>query len=195
MDAWGTSAIYSTTVVPVRLGNLSVLSKEQSILLNWKVFEETGVVRYDIEHSSNEFVFKRIGTLIPANLLRDISYAYEDFNFTKGSNFYRIKMMKTTGEVFYTNIVSSFGKSLSTVSLVPNPVSDALHLEITVSEDEMIAYKIIDNNGRKISDGSRTMHAGRNDIKIEVASLSPGQYFLVYHFVDKIKRTLPFIKK
>lgn len=70
------------------------------------------------------------------------------------------------------------------VKIFPNPVSNELHIEIALEQDDHLHIRIADINGRNIYDnGLRPYFTGNNKINISMKNLPAGNY--IYYITNK----------
>jgi len=68
-----------------------------------------------------------------------------------GNNFYRIKQVDKDGTISYSNtIVINYERLRSYVSIYPNPVTDILHVKLSVAKADQYFITITDLAGRKV---------------------------------------------
>ena len=114
-------------------------------LLNWKVEDQFGTAKFEIEASTDGRNFTKIGG-------KDISstdfYNFEDETTIGASKvFYRIKTISQSGGFKYSSIVSISGKGFA-VSFTPNPVID--NLTVNGLERGEGTIRIIDVVGKTV---------------------------------------------
>ena len=91
--------------LPVEITRLQAIAQPDcKVLLSWQVAEESDLLAYEIEHSTDGRTFTRTGT-IPAQNVRNKTYAYTDHN--AGSiAYYRLKIIERSQAASYSKIVS-----------------------------------------------------------------------------------------
>ncbi len=77
-------------------------------------------------------------------------------------------------------------------SLSPNPASEVLKVEISLSKSKSVAYEILDMTGKRvINRNSRKFKTGKSSLEINVNQLSSGQYILLLTSdKDRISRSV-----
>ena len=77
--------------LPVQWKTFTAVASNGAVQLNWTTSVEENNQRFDIEHSSDNRIWTRIGTVAAAgSSAGDQQYAFTHGSPTKGSNFYRI---------------------------------------------------------------------------------------------------------
>lgn len=70
-------------------------------------------------------------------------------------------------------------KSISSIDVYPNPVSDVLNIKINMSKNENISFVIKDLTGREVTMKSdKNLNAGLNTFTVNTSELSKGIYLL-----------------
>lgn len=92
-------------VLPVKFSKLTGTGTQEGNQLFWTAFSQDQVSYFEIEHSADGSLFKKIGDKVFPGPMEYESYQWLDANAQAGKNFYRIKAVEKSGAVFYTNIV------------------------------------------------------------------------------------------
>ncbi|MCK6611888.1 MAG: T9SS type A sorting domain-containing protein [Bacteroidia bacterium] len=164
---------------------------------------ETKSVKLDIRNSvqaSYTLSFARLETIESCDIfLRDkFLNKFEQinpgftYNFTLsadsnsfGSNRFELVFTKST-----TGIEKELNKSNS-ISLYPNPATNAIFLYNTKPDQEQFSYFVYDQNGKEVSTGTAYWNAGLLELNIE--SLSSGVFFVKITNSNSTQ-TIKFIK-
>jgi Secretion system C-terminal sorting domain len=166
------------TVLPVRLISLSGSRIDNKIDLTWQVALEENFSHYEVERSfSLADPFVRLGSVSPTKNDTKIYHYTDDLRSNEAHEFcyYRLKMVDISGKFSYSNSIRLAVKNASGLSILGNPVADALTIQGlrskgTISVFDMLGKKIFD---RQVQ--SQTM-------SITVGYLKPGIYIL--HYTD-----------
>jgi len=146
-----------------------------SVALSWKTELEMTAVSFEVQRSFDNSSFKTIATLPgTGNNASNQAYSYIDnSNNSKTMSFYRIKIVKQSGEVSYSNIktVKGLAGKLD-FSVFPNPsVGNA---KVTISDvSEPTRVQLIDNSGRVV----KTLMLN-NTNSVELNGLQKGSYMV-----------------
>ena len=109
-----------STPVPVRFTTLKAWQKNSDIQVDWKVATESGIVNYEVEHSTDGRNFSKVGTVAATNAA---TYNWLDVSPAAGAHFYRIKSIGVAGESRYTTVVKVvIGSGKTGITVYPNPV-------------------------------------------------------------------------
>ena len=189
------SGIYAKTfeaggVLPVSLTSFSVTRQNKSHLLKWITESEQDNKLFEIEHSTDAAIFKKIG-YEPAKVSPGIEqhYSFIHAEPAPGKNYYRLKQVDNNGNFSYSKIISlTFNQEQQPViTLSPNPLTDLLHVaNLSAGRKEII---IRSTEGKVV----KRLKATTASIDINIASLPRGTYF-VSLYNDKLITTKSFIK-
>ncbi len=164
-------------ILPVNFGKFRGWAPNTSInTIEWEVFAETGVDKYEIEKLSSGDVFRTIGVQAPSNNGLDLTYTFNDNAPNGGDNFYRIKATEFTGEVTYSPVVRvrNGGVTATAMKVYPNPVTGST---VNVSLQGIKAGKyemVVSNNaGQVIYRSTTEQRAGNVMVQIPVSNTLP----------------------
>ena len=129
--------------LPMELENFSGRFIGDKALLNWTLNNPNELKEIIIERKSNSNIFKEIGKInvssFPATLL-DTFIDEQPAN----QNFYRIKLIKNSNAIIFSDIILLQKKVDRVVNIYPNPASDILNAEFFQSNGH--SYKITLSN-------------------------------------------------
>ncbi|MEJ0105655.1 MAG: T9SS type A sorting domain-containing protein [Bacteroidota bacterium] len=139
--------------LPVKFGDIKGYTKNAGIQVEWTVYSEFNVVRYEIERSSDGVSFSYAGSVAAKNTDGTLYYDWFDAFPLAGNNYYRIKNVDIDGKSAYSSVVKvSLGKSSATgVTVYPNPVTGN-HISLQAADLQSGAYKIeiFSTNGQQV---------------------------------------------
>jgi len=87
----------------------------------------------------------------------------------------------------YSNDVLDF-------TLMPNPVSDELEIEVSAQNSSVVKIRIVNLMGRVVSAHDEMLRGGTNSVKVHTDQLSPGLYFLSIVDSKGLRINKPFVK-
>jgi hypothetical protein len=184
-----------TSVMPVTFTTISASTTEQGVEVAWRVGSEQNISSYAVERSDNGRDFFLIGTTpSKGNSTSEVAYSYLDTRPLDGVTYYRVKSIEQSGQGKYTNVVKvNSSKTLSMLSLYPNPVRSQLNISISNNATFGKASYSISNIQGKIIQQSYIQ--GINGIHLlDVSSLAPGIYFITLTNQDGERLMEKFIK-
>ena len=154
------------------------VKKDNSALINWNVYSEENVVRYEIEQAVNGGAFKLIEVVNPGS--GKLAYSYDDKSLAGGTSIYRIKVVLLDGKIRYSNTVAILfnTKSFLITSIAPNPVSGSTKITISSPENTMVKMIVYDLHGRIINQWQQPLSDGTNVITLQADKLKAGIYLI-----------------
>ena len=149
--------------------------------LNWTTGYELNFDRFEIEHSTSNTDYKKIGE-VPgkgdSQFAQD--YGFQDLNPVEGANYYRLKMWDKQGHSSYSRVVI-VNFSLAIVQLYPNPAKHMVYLKnnLNFTFGEPLHVELINPLGQSLFK-EMIPTSGMNLLKIKFPSaISLGTYFLI----------------
>ena len=154
------------------------VKKDNSALINWNVYSEENVVRYEIEQAVNGGAFKLIEVVNPGS--PKLAYSYDDKSLAGGTSIYRIKVVLLDGKIRYSNTVAILfnTKSFLITSIAPNPVSGSTKMTISSPENTVVKMIVYDLHGRIINQWQQPLSDGTNVITLQADKLKAGIYLI-----------------
>lgn len=115
----------SANPLPVVFGDVKAYEKNGDVQIEWSNLTEKDVAEYTIERSADGKNFTAIARQWPTSNQNDkVSYTGIDDVPGTGANYYRIKVVETTGKIVYSQILSvDLGIKNLGLQLYPNPVT------------------------------------------------------------------------
>lgn len=131
-----------------------------------------------IEKSANGTDFKEIGALAVSGTDLLGKHTYTDALPFAGNNFYRLATVNNDGSVDYSNIINIENKSVRLIHIYPNPVKDVLVVNITANAASKYQYSVYDVTGKIVRNSFFDAAPGEQTIKIPMANVSAGTYYI-----------------
>ena len=182
--------------LPSKLGDFTAAKQLSGIKLNWETLSEQNTSHFEVERSSDGTSFTSIGRVNASGNAADRQYySYTDNQPVPGTNFYRLKLVDIDGALTYSRVIAvKNDKSLITLQLFPNPVSDVLQVQIPSAQKETVTIMITDAGGKTVYSTMQQLTEGNNAASIPVQHLSKGSYLLIINSREE-KQTKFFIKQ
>jgi photosystem II stability/assembly factor-like uncharacterized protein len=162
------------TVFPVTLSSFEVSKSGNSALLQWSTATESNFSHFEIERSANGKDFVTISNVKGVgNASKGSQYSFQDFQYLKGMNYYRLKMVDKDGSHNYSKAENiDFGK-LPSVKVYPIPARDRLTIEGAPSSG-VTNYTVTDIKGTVVL----SVQASGASYIMQIQSLPVGTYNL-----------------
>ncbi len=169
-------------VLPVELISFKAEKREDEVMLNWTTASETNNEKFEIEHSTNDKPFEKIGE-IKGNetTLQTSQYSFQHRNPSVGLNYYRLKQIDFDGKFEYSNVVSVQveSKKKSVGDFYPTPTEDGIvFLDFTSNAKSDLTISIFDATGKNILDQKVDIVKGENKLNFDFSTLEKGIYFV-----------------
>lgn len=114
--------------------------------LLWSSTSDRGILKFIIERkTAGEAGFTTIGTVLAHS---SSNYVFNDNNFTKGSNQYRLKLVYAS-KTELTNVVI-LKTGVSEITVYPNPVKDVLSISITAERASDYQIDLVGASGQLV---------------------------------------------
>lgn len=169
----------NATTLPVSLTAFTVKKNANQSLLNWSTSSEQNNKGFVIQRSSNGRNFDAIGFVQAAdggNSNSIQTYSFTDAAPLKGRNYYRLQQQDVNGTVTYSEVrLLNFGTMLAGV-LYPNPVGNALYLQLQPAQAQVLQLRLSDLQGRTLR--TWTMNNAGGLLQLQLNGLLPGNYQL-----------------
>ena len=171
--------IYSISPIalPIVIAEFQAVPENGAGLLQWTISAGSGPAFFDIQRSGDAVQFVSIGSMPgEAQGLTTFQYSFTDHEPAAGTNFYRIKMTDTDGDIFYSGIRTlDFNDGASRdLLLYPNPAMDQLTISVP-GITGVAEYRIINTTGSVIG---TSKFSSPGMVQIPIRSLANGLYFI-----------------
>lgn len=174
--------------LPVRFVNVDVKKENIGAKLTWKVAEERGVLRYDIEKSPDGSSFSKIGSVDAAG---KTEYEYTD-HYIQTKSFYRIRSVDEDGKYKFSIILRLQSEALVELRAFPMPAER----DVTLQHPAAVAGSRIVISA---ADGKQLKTVipaqGAQQTMIDLSSVNTGFYFLRFEDGKGNAQTLKVAKR
>ncbi len=167
------------TTLPVTFVSVAANKKDRQVVVDWKVANEPGTVRYEIERSTDGSRFLKVGEQ-PAGASA-LSYQWLDSHPASGNNWYRIRSVEGSSQYQYSKTVMvTLPASKAAVVVVPNPViGRQINVQIREMEKGLVQAYLFDQRGTEILRRTLEHRGGTGSYIIASAChLTTGLYYL-----------------
>ncbi len=167
--------------VPVTFSSITARQQNKNIAIDWKVENESGITRYEVERSANGQSFKSIGMLnAGAGYGGTANYHWLDENVLPGNNFYRIKTTDISGKLTYTSVIKIYaGHTKSALLIYPNPApAGIVHLQMNDMPAGTYHAKLMNSTGKTMLVKTVIHSEGNSNEALNFSNLPKGLYIL-----------------
>lgn len=172
-------------VLPVTLINLSGEMQGKHNVLHWSTATELNNTGFEIQRSSDEINFSKIGFVntksLNGNSNATLNYDFTDILYPLINNYYRLRQIDKDGRSAYSNIIvlrNSNTPESGLFSIYPNPVKNILKLKTLSTGNNKITLFVTDPAGKLLLKKVTNIGNGESIVPLNVAKLSSGTYFL-----------------
>jgi hypothetical protein len=138
--------------LPVKFGDIKGYAKNSGIQIDWSVYTENNLSRYEVERSENGNHFISVGQTAAHNSIGKSDYSWLDAVPLHGTNFYRIKSVDLDGKYGYSIIIRvNLNQSGKGISVYPNPVQNGyVSFQSADLQKGDYTLKILNNAGQEV---------------------------------------------
>jgi hypothetical protein len=184
-DLTGFSSFYfgaNSVLLPLHLLTFkAALQANSTALLQWEAEPDPNTSFFIVERSADGRNYTSIGK-VPVASEGEKAYSFTDnrVNEITGSTiYYRLKITGQDGTVAYSNvIVVSLSSVAGDILVAPNPAVNETRLTIAARVSGTAQWKLYDNAGRVVMQGTESLVKGTNIITISLARIPAGVYYL-----------------
>jgi hypothetical protein len=145
------------------------------VLLQWQVTGSAGISSYIIEQATDTLRFQPIGT-IEATGADSANYSFTDTATRQGTNYYRLEIIDTAGNVTYSNSISVVLPVIpTTFNVYPNPARNFLTLTLPANSSPSVV-RMVDMTGAMVQ--QTAVAAGTTQVNIDLTQMTTGLYLL-----------------
>ena len=170
----------SVVVLPLKFISVGAMQKDKNIQIDWKVAEESGINRYEIEKSVDGTGFTKAGEVAARGSNSSGLYHWLDTDPVTGNNYYRIRAIEP-GNNFLSNIVVvNIQAARGAFKVFPNPVTNH-RVNIRSGESAKGRYSIIlyNQQGQQVISRIIDHPGGAFNLVVELnKTTAPGIYYL-----------------
>ena len=167
--------------IPVELSSFSAELSGDDVILNWTTATELNNQGFEIEHSTDNQNFSKIGFVPGFGTTTEMkSYSFRVSDISAGVQYYRLKQIDFDGTTTIYNSVEVTGPVPNTFVLNqnhPNPFNPSTTISFSLPVESNVTIKLFNMLGQevaKITDGS--FQAGSHNIDFNAQNLTSGAY-------------------
>jgi len=143
-----------TPEVPVQLAFFHPSISGNTIILNWKTYQEKNNYCFTIERSQNRVDFKTVGAVKGHGTTTvEHFYQFKDDSLAPGCYYYRLKQIDFNGNFTYSEIITaeiSLLKDFELYQNYPNPFNSQTTIEYKLRDKSQVTLQIINLLGQTI---------------------------------------------
>lgn len=169
--------------LPVELADFRGISDNDNIIISWFTLSELNNTGFYVHHSIDGLSYNEIGFVNGHGTVNDVNYYSLTYPVSEsGTHYFKLMQVDIDGKFkFYGPIsVNSDGNNTIEIkSIYPDPFIDHLKIDLTSNDETNIKVKIIDMNGKELSNDLYFIQSGYNTLNLKnVSFLKVGLYSL-----------------
>jgi len=167
--------------IPVELTSFSASVINDRIVLNWSTATELNNQGFEIEQSTDNEKFEKIGFVNGAGTTTEQkSYTYSIKNVPSSKSFYRLKQIDFDGQFEYSNIVEVNGIAPTKFTLeqnYPNPFNPSTRIDFSLPYESNVKISVYNLIGQKVAElANAKYNAGKHSVEFNASNFSSGIY-------------------
>jgi hypothetical protein len=172
----------------IELTNIAAINEGSSNKVTWSTASENPGDYFELERSMDAQTFSLLSR-IDANQ-KPSAYTYNDNTPFAGINYYRLKMISSSGKTSYSKVVQATVTSKGTISIeaYPNPTNKMISLKVYGSSNGDVS--VTDISGRVIYQ----VKMKGAELGLDMSSLVNGVY-LVHYVDDNLNKVIKINKQ
>ena len=190
---------FYNSLLPVELSSFVSTVSGRDVTLNWSTATETNNSGFDIERSSANETWTKVGNVSGnGTTTSPQSYTFADRSLAAGTYSYRLKQIDFNGNFEYFELTNDVNigvpNNFDLSQNYPNPFNPTTKINFDLPVDGNVSLKIFDMSGKEVMTlVNENKPAGYYSVSFNGASLSSGIYFYTIQsgdFVSTKKMTL-----
>ena len=159
---------------------LAIKNDDGSVRLNWATSQEQNAGYYDVERSSDQSGWIKIGSVKAKGYSSTTTnYSLTDQLPIDGTGYYRLKMVDLDAKFTYSKTVSvTADKNSVPLVIYNNPFTDQIRLKVNVSKLQNLVMTVSDMLGRTYINQSYQAQPGDNFVNLQPNTGGSGMYIL-----------------
>ena len=170
-------------LLPVELSSFVSSVNVNNVTLNWSTASETNNSGFDIERSSVNGQWSKVGN-VAGNGTSTVSnsYSFADRYLASGNYSYRLKQIDFNGNFEYFNLSNEVNVSIPSKFELsqnyPNPFNPSTSINFNLPLDGKVSIRLLDMSGKEVAVlVNEVKTAGYYSVNFNASSLSSGVYF------------------
>jgi hypothetical protein len=168
-------------LVPVELASFSSSVVATNVNLSWVTATELNNQGFDVERSSDQTEWERIGFVEGNGTSTQMNYySYSDKSLEVGKYYYRLKQLDFDGSFEYSDAIEvevAVPLEFALQQNYPNPFNPSTKINFSLASDSKVTMKVFNILGQEVVtlvDGN--LAAGEHEINFNASSLNSGVY-------------------
>ncbi|MEO5563782.1 MAG: ELWxxDGT repeat protein [Chitinophagaceae bacterium] len=183
-----------SSVLPLELLELKAELIKMDGIVSWKTTNEINTSEFLIERSLDGNNYTTVGRVTASNSQVINNYKFTDKDIIQlraDIVYYRLKQIDIDSRFTYSKVVALTVKGDKRLSFYPNPATNELNLVTGNISEGKLQYKIFDNSGKLVLQGSKQITGGSSSVDIN--KLATGIYYIDL-YTSALNERMQFVK-
>jgi hypothetical protein len=185
--------LFTGITLPATLLDFGGVNRNNYNELHWTVAQEDGLLRYEVERSTDGVSFQRIVSKNSGNNTNQVTYRHSDP--VAADHYYRLKMINRDGSFTYSNTIFIQLATKAKINLVNNPFTDMIVLQYTLKREEKINVEFFASTGAVLRRKQYQASPGTGVYTIYGLDDLPAGTYLVTVSTSDLRQTFKMVKK
>ena len=152
-------------------------TRDNNVILNWRASVDEDGATFEIERSTNQLTWEKIGVIDNNKDVHTSDYSFLDQQPFAGKSYYRLKLVESSGSFKYSQAKwVEIDQMRSHLKIYPNPAKNSVRISLTSTEGQLASLHVKSFAGQAILNKSVTLRPGENNISLEVIKIPDGMY-------------------
>ena len=157
----------------------ATLTRDKNVLLNWKAYADNEAAGFEVERSTDQNGWEKIGTVNLNTSAFTADYSLLDQQPVTGKSYYRLKMIEKSGSSRYSNTrLIQIDNLITNLKIYPNPVKNDVTVSFNSVVDQTATLYVRSMAGEVMIKKSMGLSHGDNRISFKTDGLSNGLYIV-----------------
>jgi hypothetical protein len=166
----------SAIPMPVNFLSFNAAVKTGGVEIRWSTAEESNILRYVVERSTDGSNFNQAGIVSSSNRVA-ASYSYFDASPAAGVNYYRIKAVELDGNKLTGIMKVTIGKKTAEMVIASNPIKgNILNLQLSGMEKGSYTLSLFNNVGQRVFQKAVMLEGSSLSQNIQLSQVGSGIY-------------------
>lgn len=169
--------------LPVELSGFTSVINANNVILNWSTSTETNNSGFEIERSSGNISWAKIGFVSGNGTVSSpVNYSFTDRSLSTGIYNYRLKQIDFNGNFEYFNLTNDVNIGIPAEFELsqnyPNPFNPSTKIDYQIPSDGNVNISLFDLSGKEVLQlVNENKPAGYYSVTLNASALSSGIYF------------------
>ncbi|MFM2359256.1 MAG: hypothetical protein RLY16_1249, partial [Bacteroidota bacterium] len=175
------------TPLPVTLLSFNATRTGKVNKITWSTVREINANSFVVERSLDGRNFTEIGRVAASgNSTSTLDYSFIDNTPVRGFNYYRLRLVDRDNSARYSTVKNVRNEGSADVAIYPNPVNNAMQLNIAADKSDRATVQIFDLSGKMVYSQASSINEGLNYFNINTSKLNNGAYVIKVQLTDDV---------